>query len=279
MKSLIYWLVLVLTSLGAVDTVRGYCIDLRGIKGDFYLFHTHRTGGQEWFVGGKGEISFSSAQGKLTYFLPDKPDLTAVFALDSDVWVAGDDIYYSMNKGQSWVKEAVEGSGWVTSISCVDSKTCWAVTIDGHILKYDAKNQSWASIQKQTNNALYAVEFRDKNVGWVSGEDGLVLLTSDGGKTWEQQFVRMRLFPDSDFSKSLIDLRYLHIEANGKGWVGGSTGVAFTEDGGRTWRKSHFDGYMAGLVRMPNGKLVAVSLYCENLESDDDGRTWKPFKR
>lgn len=279
MKMFSIGLIVLLSCLPAISDTQTVCIDMRGVRGDYTFNHSHGSLQGEWSVGGSDEVYHKSMQGISSFLLPERIEPSAVFALDSDVWVGGKGIYHSMDKGQSWIKEPVETNSSVESITCVDSNTCWAVTIGGDILKYDAKNGRWATIPNQTKNALYAVEFLNKAIGWASGEKGIVLITSNGGKTWTKQFVQMRLFPDSDFDRSIFGLKYLRVETKDVGWVGGVSGVAFTEDGGKTWRKSELPGTTLGIVRLENGKLVAVSKYCKNLESDDDGKTWKSFER
>jgi hypothetical protein len=57
---------------------------------------------------------------------------------------------------------------------------------------------------------LHAVVFKDMNVGWVAGDDGLILHTKDGGQNWSKLSEEPGL--------SLLDL---HIEPSGVAWAVG----------------------------------------------------------
>src|SRR5260370_29474966 len=129
--------------------------------------------------------------------------------------------------------------------------------------------------------ALHAVQFVDANEGWAVGDEGVVLHTIDGGKTWERQTTGVR-----------ASLRSVHFLNPYTGWVagreelpgGGGAGVVlYTQDGGVAWTRKlanslpalnfvHFAsdklGYLAGdgCEQVPTGGLV----------TEDRRRTRKP---
>jgi photosystem II stability/assembly factor-like uncharacterized protein len=75
-----------------------------------------------------------------------------------------------------------------------------------------------------TTAELYDVDFVNAETGWAVGEQGTVLSTVDGGRTWRSQRVGTRLLSSVDF----VDAEY--------GWAvedGGT--VLATSDGGHTW--------------------------------------------
>lgn len=75
----------------------------------------------------------------------------------------------------------------------------------------------------------------DENICWVSGPEGTVLRTVDGGATWDRRFVEDA--PTTDF-------RDVHaFDADRAVVMGiGSPGVFYrTEDGGKTWRETFRD--------------------------------------
>jgi photosystem II stability/assembly factor-like uncharacterized protein len=41
----------------------------------------------------------------------------------------------------------------------------------------------------KTINNLFGVRFLNENEGWIAGEGGLILRTTDGGKTWTENIV------------------------------------------------------------------------------------------
>jgi photosystem II stability/assembly factor-like uncharacterized protein len=84
--------------------------------------------------------------------------------------------------------------------------------------------------------ALRAVHFIDAKEGWAVGDEGVVLHTIDGGRTWQPQA-----------SGTRASLRSVHFHDDNHGWAAGreelpggrgSVGVLLaTEDGGFTWKR------------------------------------------
>lgn len=62
-----------------------------------------------------------------------------------------------------------------------------AVGERGHIIWSDDSGRSWNQAEVPTRQMLNAVFFINDSKGWAVGHDGLVLVTRDGGKTWELQ--------------------------------------------------------------------------------------------
>lgn len=72
---------------------------------------------------------------------------------------------------------------------------------------------------------LNAVYFSDSKRGWVGGDNGLVLRTEDGGRTWARQQVETK--------EGVSDL-YFRDKADGYLLAGNQ--ILVTEDGGASWR-------------------------------------------
>jgi len=58
---------------------------------------------------------------------------------------------------------------------------------------------------RAARGAPYAVRFADDQHGFISGQDGLILHTADGGKSWQQQESNA-FFQDKDGSKQPLYL-------------------------------------------------------------------------
>jgi photosystem II stability/assembly factor-like uncharacterized protein len=84
---------------------------------------------------------------------------------------------------------------------------------------------SWAV--QQFGGPYAGVDFVDANTGWVVGDKGMILKTTDGGATWMLQ--------DSKVSVLLYDVDSF----NGfQVWAVGAEGtILYTSDGGTTWTK------------------------------------------
>jgi photosystem II stability/assembly factor-like uncharacterized protein len=82
------------------------------------------------------------------------------------------------------------------------------------------------SYSPSDGGALNDVCFVDASRGWAVGDAGKLLVTRDGGTTWEPQS-----------SPTREDLRGVFFLDENRGWaVGGAETVIATENGGRQWR-------------------------------------------
>ncbi len=90
----------------------------------------------------------------------------------------------------------------------------------------------WSSIESPTENFLRTLCFLDSLRGYVAGDSGLVLYTSDGGETWTEQ--------ETNTTGKIVELFFLD---ENRGWaLAWSEGLDFfgtyilnTTDGGENW--------------------------------------------
>ncbi|MBR9865513.1 MAG: hypothetical protein GYB20_00200 [Oceanospirillales bacterium] len=57
----------------------------------------------------------------------------------------------------------------------------------GHILLSEDEGNSWQQVPSPVRVTLTAADFVDDKTGWVTGHDGVILKTQDGGYTWTKQ--------------------------------------------------------------------------------------------
>ncbi len=127
----------------------------------------------------------------------------------------------------------------------------------------------WELQDSGVTNTLLDVKFVNDTHGWAVGEGGVIIATTDGGKTWTIQYSGYELTLNSvDFTD----------EANG--WVVGQLGLILnTNDGGNSWIvqgkdaalgqnliKVHFDSAGEGRIITERGSFA--------LSTTDGGRTW-----
>ncbi len=129
--------------------------------------------------------------------------------------------------------------------------------------------------------SLRAVQFLERDVGWAVGDEGVILNTIDGGRTWDRKPTGVRA--------SLRSVCFLNPFV---GWVvgreelpgGGSAGVLlYTKDGGETW-KQLLPNALPGLnqVRFVDAATgFVLGDGCDQFPSGlfrttDAGRTWEP---
>lgn len=137
-----------------------------------------------------------------------------------------------------------------------------AVGPRGMIITSQNGGLNWTQDKVPVQSDLVAVTFVNKKSGWVTGQDGVILHTEDGGKTWVEQIngISARgVF--ENYYQNLIDkgnkdagsdLQDIQANFNSgptlpwlgvaflnpkEGFVVGSFGnIAMTDDGGKTWQ-------------------------------------------
>jgi len=96
---------------------------------------------------------------------------------------------------------------------------------------------SWEKIDLPTLNNLNTVFFTDSLYGWVAGDSGTILHTTDGGINWN--------FQESEISEDLINIFFLN---RNLGWATAfkfstqpyGTLLLKTTDGGKNWSNSNY---------------------------------------
>jgi photosystem II stability/assembly factor-like uncharacterized protein len=119
------------------------------------------------------------------------------------------------------------------------------------------------------NPYLFAVRFADQNEGWITGLGGVILRSSDSGRTWTyEELGRVQaIFGIQPFS-------------GGTAIVVGEKGLIFgSKDGGKTWEQwpgfPTLFTYMRSIAFAPGGRVgYIVGQNAMVLRSDDAGRSW-----
>jgi photosystem II stability/assembly factor-like uncharacterized protein len=147
----------------------------------------------------------------------------ALFVTASAVSANNDD-----NEPQAAYMASLASKVLLTDIVNVGDNSLVVVGERGHILvSQDAVNWQQAQVPLQAN--LNSVYFFDKQLGWAVGHDASILVTHDGGLSWQiQQFA-----PETD--KPLFDVYFADAQ---HGIAVGAYGLFYrTDDGGTNWRK------------------------------------------
>lgn len=111
---------------------------------------------------------------------------------------------------------------------------------------------------------LWGVFFLDDKTGWIAGQNGRIMKTTDGGKTWKRQ--------PSGATAMLGGLFFISDKI---GWVSGVKGTILkTTDGGETWVKqnSGTDQQLTkvSFVDEKNGWVIGSAI----VHTSDGGETW-----
>lgn len=177
----------------------------------------------------------------------------------------------------------------------------------GHIL-ISADGRSWQQVNAPTRSTLTTVSAQGASV-WAAGHDGVILNSSDSGKTWQRQ----RAQPWSADSQSLTNgspvLDTLFISATEGYAVGAYSLLLKTVDGGATWSElsvagtrpsetdseavasdsgvfdasdlalaAESDPHLNAIARTASGKLLVMGERGAGFRSDDSGASWRPIR-
>jgi len=139
-----------------------------------------------------------------------------------------------------------------------------AVGLRGLIVTSDDRGQNWQQAASPVSTDLVAVQFVTPQQGWAAGHDGVVLHSSDGGKTWLRQLDGRQL-------STLIAGHYeQQLQA---GMPGAETLLKQAQDIAR-------DGTalaLLGIAFMDEQRGYAVGAFGLLIGTEDGGRSWQPM--
>jgi len=244
-----------------LDGQRGF------IVGDKGLILTTDNGGKQW-----------NRQEQSTF----RPFYDITFA-DDNGWIVGTmgTILYSIDKGHTWEAQSSGSQAALMSVHAINKERVLAVGEGGAILETDDRGDTWRQNDFDLFSALppeliergiiapnlYDICFTESGHGWIVGDNGIILHSTDQGRNW--QVVRIGLLP------SLFSIYFRDTQT---GWAVGQNGVVlFTGDGGENWTKQSLDsdanvytvfvGESRGIIVGENGTVF---------ESFDAGKHWQP---
>jgi photosystem II stability/assembly factor-like uncharacterized protein len=213
--------------------------------------------------------------------------------------------------GRDWRQVEVPTRATLTAVSAVDAQV-WAVGHDGMILHSTDAGEHWTIQRKDpwkpanvggepTEGApLLDVLFVDARRGFAIGAYSLALQTADGGETWQPMTVAVKAKDDADEieddpadkagKKDTFTAEQLkvgqeatpHLNAitrtgSGALFIVGERGSAFrSRDQGATWQRQQlpYDGSMFGVIGYEGDHVLAFGLRGHAYESSDLGEHW-----
>jgi len=180
-----------------------------------------------------------------------------------------------------WVKVATLGEGYgLHTVFFIDSLNGWTANGASRIYKTTDGGLTWTKYGSNAGFVINSISFSDTLNGWCVGDDGtrgLIIHTTDGGKTWVLQYdITDRVFSAvKTFSptKAIVSVYY-------RGNVNISTKdtgkILLTENAGKTWtEKTLFDSVdqynRLQFLDTLNGFMWAWPA----LRTRDGGKTWQ----
>lgn len=152
------------------------------------------------------------------------------------------ELYTTGDGGQTWQVKTIPGAGDFSYISFSDESRGWLIGAARRgtvLLRTEDGGESWRPLINSSDLgvAIYGLNFIGAEEGWAVGRAlsdytdkrlarrGLVLYTSDGGKTWQQAYVGT--------DEAFFD--QVHFLNRQEGWLFSRDKVFRTDDGGKSW--------------------------------------------
>jgi len=147
------------------------------------------------------------------------PPTTAVAFVDGrHGWVGGQGALLGTSDGKAF---RVELRAPIAGISALDRRRAWAITGDGFVLR-TTDGRHWSRLGAPH---LFLLQFVNAQIGFGLTRDGVVVRSTDAGRTWPQ-LQTPGLVQSECFSSRRT------------GWLARAGSVWTTHDGARTWARS-----------------------------------------
>jgi photosystem II stability/assembly factor-like uncharacterized protein len=203
--------------------------------------------------------------------------------------------------GGSWKKQRIDPDGIYAAIHFVNDKVGWMAGAEGDesrkslILKTTDGGTSWFRQRAPAKAFLVEIQFIDQECGWMMSDDGELLHTSDGGKTWRSRRLEGHGWVGRNFRAWLNSLNFVD-KLNG--WIVGAQKKAYqSTDGGFSWKsrgkelsdlilksqKQDIDFLLVKFINRKVGFIIAdiarsapdgIVHRHELLRTENGGRTW-----
>lgn len=244
-----------------------------------------------WVVGDLGRV-YKTADGGSTWQRQEaagRDPMLGISCLDGkQAWVSSiaGKVYKTTDGGATWTLQQTPAKRNLFKVVFVSPQRGTAVGDFGTIVHTEDGGATWQEVTlpedfKLPDSALdsgvlpndallYGMSFVDENHGWISGEFGTILATTDGGQTWKQQATGLE--------STLFGIDF--IDQNTGVAVGIDSVILRTDDGGTTWKpvrspfdeRSYYEVGLSGQYAWIAGGQGTI------LVSKDGGKEWTEFK-
>lgn len=158
----------------------------------------------------------------------------------------------------------------------LDDNNAWVVGNRGVVLHISDKGEKVTFLPSWVEKAIYNADFIDAQNGVAVGQDGLIIKTADGGKTWRK--IELTL-PLEDWRPRLPHIFSLSRGADPqKIWAAGPGGTIIrSQDGGETWEDLSLrrDVTLNGIAFANDTHGWVVGEFGTILHTTDGGQTWQ----
>jgi photosystem II stability/assembly factor-like uncharacterized protein len=195
--------------LVAQDAQNAWAIaDWRPDSGNINLIHT-TDGGEHWNWVDTGVTSINLINASYRAWDAQHAWMTSGFSLA--------EVYYTVNGGTSWSKS--DFGKLVGNMYAMDATSSQSVWVAGEGVFHSTDGgATFTEVETGMGNMVYDLDFIDADHGFLTGDYGATLYTTDGGSSWSAA-------KNTAWGATLNGLSFVSAE---KGWLAGEAGVILT---------------------------------------------------
>lgn len=184
-------------------------------------------------------------------------------------------VFKTTNSGDTWKRvkndlmDKLLYDNWFMSVHFLDSSAGFISGWYGLLLKTIDAGNNWVKLETPIKGEIFSVRFTDINTGYIAGgtSEGfksIICKTTDGGLTWEEEYVKEG-YP----VRAIIAL-----DSNNLIAVGFNGGIFKSTDAGNTWRSNILTFYDLSSVFFINEATGFITGYNTYLKTTNSGTNW-----
>lgn len=220
------------------------------------FYDVKATGPERAIIIGYGGKILETTDGGLTFSrIETGTDLALfkIFGRGKRMWVSGQEglILHSEDEGKTWQKQTSGTQDYLFSIFFRDDDHGYAVGDKSVLVETQDGGKQWKvrKIKRSFDESnpdlalamqdpiFYDVRFTDPQNGWIVGEFGRLLKTTDGGQNWSEHQETL-MTPETGIVDPMDIPTFFgaHLVSTQEGFAAGLDGkIARTTDGGNVW--------------------------------------------
>ncbi|MBK7810276.1 MAG: T9SS type A sorting domain-containing protein [Saprospiraceae bacterium] len=111
-------------------------------------------------------------------------------------WIGGDNgtVLTTLDGGLSWSYHYIGVPASITFLQVIDHQNAWISALSGRLYKTRDRGETWTEVNpNEGNRPLQGIYFFDENTGWVTSGRGVISYTNDGGASWKEDTIGIRV--------------------------------------------------------------------------------------
>lgn len=155
---------------------------------------------------------------------------------------------------------------WLVAVTCTPSGRLVVVGEHGVIIYSDDNGTNWTQAAVPVNVTLTCVAFATPKLGWAAGHYGVILNTSDGGKTWQ---LRLNGIQANQLTTQAAQDPSVATSLSPAVSLAAKRAARFAADGP--------DKPFLCMLALSSQKLIVFGAYRLTMLTDDAGKSWQDW--